>query len=200
MNRTRLSTDPRSQGLSVEKAIASRRSFRDFSGRPMPLETLSHVLQYTCGMTDTRNRFRAAPSAGATYPIEVYPVVNHVEGLARGAYHYLVATHELETLSSDDFRQEIVRAAAGQKFLALANVVLVLTAVYHRTTRTYGDRGRRYVHFEAGHIAQNASLVATALGLGSCAVGAFYEGDFNRMLGMDGKNETALYLIAIGMV
>jgi SagB-type dehydrogenase family enzyme len=200
MARTRLSTEAEPQGLSIEKAIASRRSQRDFSGRPMPLETLSRVLQYTCGVTDSRNGFRAAPSAGATYPIEVYPVVNNVDSLAPGAYHYLVATHELETLHSADVRRDIVRAAAGQEFLARANVVLVLTAVYERTTRTYGDRGRRYVHFEAGHIAQNASLVATALGLGSCAVGAFYEGDFNRMLGIDGKHETALHLIAIGMI
>ena len=65
-------------------------------------------------------------------------------------------------------------------------------------TQQYGDRGYRYVHFEAGHVAQNASLVATALGLGSCAVGAFHDEDFNRMLGLDGKNETALYLVAIG--
>ena len=166
----------------------------------MALAELSRVLQYTCGVTDARDGFRAAPSAGAAFPMEVYPVVNNVDGLAPGAYHYLVATHELETLRSGDLRREIVQAALGQQFLAKANAVLVLSAVFQRTTQRYGDRGYRYIHFEAGHVAQNACLMATALRLGSCCVGAFHDKDFDRLLGLDGRKESALYLVAIGRI
>ncbi len=198
MTRTLLATEADPCGPGIEKVIASRRSQRDFSGVAMALAELSRLLQYACGVTDTRNGFRAAPSAGATYPIEVYPIVNSVDGLSPGGYRYLIAAHELETVRTGDLRQELVRAGLGQRFLGTANVVLVLSSVYRRTTQRYGERGHRYIHFEAGHIAQNACLVATSLGLGSCPVGAFHDGDLNRMLALDGRNEGVQYLVAIG--
>lgn len=187
-------------GLGIEKAIASRRSERSFSGKTMSLAELSHILYYTGGITDKHNGFRAAPSAGATYPIEVYPVVNNVDDLTTGVHHYLVTTHELELIRAGDFRQEMAKAALGQGFLAKANVVLMLSAVFQRTQQQYGERGQRYIFFEAGHIAQNACLIATSMRLGSCAVGAFHDGDFNRMLGLNSRNESVLYLVAVGKI
>ena len=200
MTRVPLSRDMDIGGVAVEKAISSRRSERRFTGSKMSVAELSHVLYYACGITDRRDRFRAAPSAGATYPIEVYPIVNNIENLATGVYHYAVIDHHLEVVHEGDFRRDIVRAAIGQRFLADANAVLVLSAVFYRTQRRYGERSDRYILLEAGHIAQNACLTATSMGLGSCVVGAFDDTAFNRLIGADGRNESVLYLIAVGKI
>ena len=164
----------------------------------MSLAELSHILYYSSGITDKRAGFRAAPSAGATYPIEVHPVTNNVEGLARGIHHYLVTSHELEVVREGDFRQEMARAALGERMIMQANVILVLSAIFQRTQQRYRERALRYILFEAGHIAQNTYLVATSMGLGACAIGAFSDEDFNRLLGLDGRQESVLYLIAVG--
>ena len=200
MERIPLSKPLFESNVSVERAILNRRSVRDFTNIPISLDELSHLLWYSAGITDKRHGFRAAPSAGATYPIEIYPVINNVEALSPGVYHYLVITHELQLLHEGDFGGKVVESALGQKFLAQANVVFLLSAVLHRTQQRYGERGQRYILMEAGHIAQNIYLVASALGLGACSVGAFYYRDINQLLGLDGVKETTLYLIAVGKI
>ena len=200
MKRIHLTQELTRKGLTVEKAIANRRSQRDFTGETMSLAELSHLLYYSSGITDKRQGLRAAPSAGATYPIEVYAIVNNVEGLAKGTYHYLIESHELELLREGDFRNEMSRAALQERMFKQANVIVALSAVFQRTQRRYRERAQRYICFEAGHIAQNTYLVATSLGLGACAIGAFYDDEFNRLLGLDGKNESVLYLLAVGKI
>jgi SagB-type dehydrogenase family enzyme len=200
MRRIRLNQELTHNGLTVEKAIANRRSQRDFTGETMSLAELSHLLYYSSGVTDKRDGLRAAPSAGATYPIEVYAIVNNVEGLAKGIYHYLISSHELELLREGDFRNEMSRAALQERMFKQANVIVALSAVFQRTQRRYRERAQRYIDFEAGHIAQNTYLAATSLGLGACAIGAFYDDQFNRLLGLDGKNESVLYLLAVGKI
>jgi SagB-type dehydrogenase family enzyme len=200
MRKVKLTRELTDIGLSVEKAIVKRRSERNFSRKPMSLAELSHILFYSSGITDKRSGARVSPSAGATYPIEVYPVINDVEGLLPGIYRYLVESHELEPIHEGDFRQEMAQAALGQRMLIEANVVLVLSAIFERTTRRYRERGHRYILLEAGHIAQNICLVAVSMGLGTCAIGAFYDDDFNCLLGLDGRKESVLYLVAAGKI
>jgi SagB-type dehydrogenase family enzyme len=200
MSMIRLPSEPASNGLSVEKAIANRRSQRDFTGETMSLAELSHLLYYSSGVTDKRLGLRAAPSAGATYPIEVYAIVNNVEGLARGIYHYLIESHELELLREGDFRNEMSQAALGERIFKQANVIFALSAIFQRTQLRYRERAQRYILFEAGHIAQNTYLLATSMKIGACAIGAFYDDEFNRLLGLDGKNESVLYIIALGKI
>jgi len=166
----------------------------------MSLSELAHLLHYSSGLTDKRHGLRAAPSAGATYPIEVYAIANNVEGLARGIYRYLISSHELELLHEGDFRNEMSRAALQETMFKQANVIIALSAVFQRTQQHYRERAQRYICLEAGHIAQNTYLVATSLGLGACAIGAFYDDEFNRLLGLDGKNESVLYLLAVGKI
>ena len=166
----------------------------------MSLAELAHLLYYSSGITDKRQVLRAAPSAGATYPIEVYAIANNVEGLARGTYHYLISSHELELLREGDFRNEMSRAALQERMFKQANVIVALSAVFQRTQQRYRERAQRYICFEIGHIAQNTYLEATSLGLGTCAIGAFYDEEFNRLLGLDGRNESVLYLIAVGKI
>jgi SagB-type dehydrogenase family enzyme len=198
MRKVQLLRELADSGLSVEKTIAKRRSERNFSRKPMSLAELSHILYYSGGITDKRSGSRASPSAGATYPLEVYPVINNVEGLPLGIYRYLIESHELELTREGDFRRGMAQAALEQRMLIEANVVLVLSAVFERTTRRYRERGHRYILLEAGHVAQNTCLVATSMGLGTCAIGAFYDDEFNRLLGLDGRKESVLYLVAVG--
>jgi SagB-type dehydrogenase family enzyme len=200
MKRVHLNPELTHKGLTVEKAIANRRSQRDFTGEKMSLAELSHLLYYSSGVTDKRDGLRAAPSAGATYPIEVYAIVNNVEGLAKGIYHYLISSHELELLREGDFRNEMSQAALQERMFKQANVIVALSAVFQRTQQRYRERAQRYICFEAGHIAQNTYLVATSLGLGACAIGAFYDDEFNRLLGLNGENESVLYLLAVGKI
>lgn len=184
--------------LSVEEAIGRRRSRRDYRASPVPLESLGRLLWSGAGITDRAVGFRAAPSAGALYPMELYAAANDVAGLARGIYRYLPHQHALEVVRAGDFRHTLARAALGQGVIASAAIVLVLSGVFERTRSKYGERAYRYVLLEAGHIAENLYLQATTLGLGACAVGAFLDDDLNRLLGLDGTTEAALYLVAIG--
>ena len=193
--------DPRAlHGLNLEQAIETRRSHRTFSAGSLPLEELSRLLHAASGITDSRRGFRAAPSAGALYPIEMYAVVHNVAGLAAGLYHYDVLEHTLEQLQAADLRAPLVVTGIGQQMLGRAQVCLILSAIVQRTRWRYRERTYRYVMLEAGHIAQNIYLSATSMGLGACAVGAFLDDELNNLLGLDGSQEAALYVMAVGRI
>lgn len=200
--RTSLPQPGDNQGLLTEDAIRERRSERDYTGDPMTLDQLSRLLAHSGGITGERwgRALRAAPSAGALYPIEVYPVVHDVEGLEAGLYHYAVESHELELLRAEDLRGSIVRRGLMQGFLGEANVVLVFTAIFQRLRWKYEERSYRYALLETGHLGQNAYLAATSMGLGACAVGAFLDDSLNDLLGVDGQQEAALHMVAVGHV
>ncbi len=190
------------QGLSTGDAIRGRRSVRDYSGQLMTVDQLSHLLHLTAGITAQRwgHSLRAAPSAGALYPIEMYPLVNRVENLEPGLYHYNVRDHALELLKPGDLQGEITRHGLMQEFLGRANLVLVLTAIFQRLRWKYQERTYRYALLEAGHLGQNAYLAATSMGMGACAVGAFLDEGLNAMLGVDGQDEAVIYLLSVGTV
>ncbi|MGD2104496.1 MAG: SagB/ThcOx family dehydrogenase [Anaerolineae bacterium] len=184
--------------MTVEDGIQTRRSVRDYSEEPLSLAALSGLLHAAQGITEERRKFRAAPSAGALYPIEPYVVVQRIEALHPGIYHYAVEAHELEVLQLGDFRDRVTRAGLYQAFLGQAAACFVLSAVFQRSRWKYRKRAYRYVLLETGHIAQNLYLAATSMGLGACAVGAFYDDQVNRLLGLDGQEEAALYIISVG--
>lgn len=188
------------QGLSLEEAIERRRSQRDYAAAAMSLAELSRLLHAAQGITDRRTGHRAAPSAGALYPIETYVVAHNVEGLQPGVYHYAVQAHALELLRPGDFRAAVVQAGLLQEFLGQAGVCLILSAIFQRTRWKYRERTYRYVLLEAGHAGQNIYLAAASMGLGACAVGAFLDDEVNALLGLDGEDEAGLYLIAVGKV
>jgi len=195
-----LPTPGDARGLSLEDAIRQRRSVRSYAATPMTQEALSRLLFHASGITAERlgTRLRAAPSAGALYPIETYVLAHRVEGLAAGVYHYAVQDHALAQVRAGDVRDEIVRAGILQNFLGEADVVLVLTSVFQRLRWKYRERTYRYALLEAGHIGQNVYLAATAMGMGACAVGAFNDDAVNTLVGVDGVDEAALYVLAVG--
>ena len=187
-------------GLSVEEAIERRRSERNYFPEAMSLSELSHLLHYSVGITEKSYKLRAIPSAGELYPIEVHPIVNRVNGLASGIYHYVVDDHSLHLVKEGDFRQELTEYALGQEMMGKANVVLVLTAVFERSQWKYRERASHYMLLEAGHIGQNVYLVATSMGLGVCAIGAYSDHEYNRLIGVDGRKESVIYLLSVGKI
>jgi SagB-type dehydrogenase family enzyme len=187
-------------GLTAATAIAGRRSTRDYSATPMTAAELSRLLFLTSGITADKfgNARRTAPSSGALYPIEVYAVVHNVEGVERGVYHYAYREHALELVRAGDFRQHVVDHGIAQEFLGQCGVVLYLTMIMQRMRPKYQDRSYRYGLLEAGHLGENAYLAATSIGLGACGVGAFMDDAMNEMLGIDGVEEAAVYMLAAG--
>ncbi len=176
--------------VSIEETIERRRSVRSYSDKDLTLEQVSQLLWAAQGITSARG-FRAAPSAGALYPLEVYAVRKD------GLFRYKPQGHRLELISSDDLRQELARAAWGQGFVAQAPLDIVICAVYERVTSKYGKRGIRYTDIEVGHAAENVHLQAIALGLYSVPVGAFNDNSVSSILGLS-KEEDPIYIIPVG--
>lgn len=182
---------PRSRGeVSVEEAISRRRSVRDFQSAPLSLAEISQLVWSAQGVTSPDGK-RAAPSAGACYPLETYLVC------AQGLFRYRIGDHALVKVNEADLRGALCEACHGQEFVAKAPVSLVFAAVYRRTTKRYGERGERYVHIDVGHAAQNVHLEAVALGLGSVPVGAFDDQAVARALGLPGSH-APLYIVTVG--
>jgi SagB-type dehydrogenase family enzyme len=175
---------------SVEAAIARRRSCRHYAAAATSLEELAQLLWAGQGMTDRRG-LRAAPSAGARYPVEVLAACED------GLFRYLPEDHAVAKAADGDLRRPLATAALGQSFMAGAPVCLALTAVYERTTSRYGERGLRYVHMDVACAAENIHLQAEALGLSSVAIGAFDDRQIQKVLGLE-DDEAPLYLIPVG--
>lgn len=186
---------------SVDQALRQRRSVRSYASRPLSREHLAYLLWAATGIQPREGgarEFRTAPSAGALYPIETYLAVNNATDVPQGLYHYAIREHSLEELQSGDLGGAITRAAMGQRMCARASAVFIWTGIFQRTTWRYGDRGFRYVYLDAGHIAENLALAAVSLGLGSCQVGALFDDEVDAIIGVDGVNESTLYMSVVG--
>lgn len=178
--------------MSLEEAIARRRSVRDFAPSTLSEGQIGQLLWAAEGITGGASYFRAHPSAGALHPLEVYVVTPD------GIFHYLTQGHRLSLVRQGDHRVALGRAAYEQMFVADAGCVIAIAAVYGRTTGKYGERGRmRYVPMDAAHAAQNVLLQAVAMGLGAVPVGAFDDEAVRAVLGAS-ATEVPLYLIPVG--
>jgi len=182
------------------EVLQRRRSHRNYTGGLIGRDDLSLLLWSSQGVTAQAGPcyLRTAPSAGALYPIETYVLVERVEGVQKGIYHFDVRGFQLERLKEGPVLGGVARMALGQGFLKSASVLFAWSAVPRRTMERYGNRGLRYIFMEAGHVCQNLLLAAEALELGACPVAAFFDNEFNALLGLDGEEETVIYLAAIG--
>ena len=199
---------PRLEGkVSLEETIVRRRSVRRYRREPLDLSQLGQILRSAQGITG-RERLRAAPSAGATYPLDVFVVVGRQGVVVRepkqlpaepqaGVYHYEADSHALSLHKAADLRPDLARATLDQEFIIDAPVDIVLCALYGRTSRRYGKRGERYVHMEVGHAAENIHLQAVALGLATVEVGAFRDEEVREVLGLE-EQIKPLYVMPVG--
>ncbi|MCS7099712.1 MAG: SagB/ThcOx family dehydrogenase [Sulfolobales archaeon] len=194
--------------LTVEEAILLRKSIREWRREPITIVQLSMLLWASQGIVEDAGfgwYRRAAPSAGATYPVEVYVVVGEKgvrvgeeEFLKAGVYKYDYMKHSVRLVKEGDVRVDLWRASLRQDWVRDAPITIVLCAIYERTTGRYGERGIRYVHMELGHVGQNIYLVATALDLGTVAIGAFYDEEVAKVIS-SARNERPLYLFPVGV-
>lgn len=197
MNEIVLQEPAKESEFSLGQAISLRRSVRSFTNQPITLPDVSQLLWAAQGITDTGRGFRTAPSAGATFPVEIYIVATNVNEVAQGLYHYQTGKHLLEKKISGDLREPLLESALMQQWLSQAAAIIIVCADYSRTTARYGERGNRYVHMEAGHVGQNLALQAVALGLGTTMVGAFYDDQLKEVLNLP-ENLEPLYIIPVG--
>jgi SagB-type dehydrogenase family enzyme len=193
---------PLSQGgAPLWEAIRARRSVHRLAAQAgVSLGELAQLAWAAQGVTAAGldPPRRAAPSAGATYPLETYVAAYSVAGLEPGIYRYDALAHALRLVRSADALKALGPAALDQAVVTSASLVFIFTAVLRRSRGKYGPRAPRYATLEAGHIAQNVALAAGALGLASCPVGAFADEDLNALLGVDAAEESTLYLVAVG--
>ncbi|MBN1861451.1 MAG: SagB/ThcOx family dehydrogenase [Candidatus Thermoplasmatota archaeon] len=186
---------------TLNYAIQKRKSTREFSQKPISQEQLSYLLWASTGIQrrEFGFEFRTAPSAGALYPIETYVIINKVDTIPQGVYHYNIKNHNLETIKTGDFRTNISNAALGQYMCSHAATVFIWTAIFNRSKCKYGERAYRYIYLDAGHIAENLALSATSLQLGTCQIAALYDDEVNQIIDVDGITESTLYLSVVGI-
>jgi SagB-type dehydrogenase family enzyme len=201
---------PLPQALPLAKAgfdevVLGRRSRREFSGAALPLAEVAKLLHFSNGITGTAHTsgrepaFRASPSGGALYPVEVYVAALRVQDLPTGLYHYDAVGNALELIREGGTADILVQATHTPE-VGDASVVFILSGIPLRTRLKYGERGYRFMLMEAGHICQNALLTATSLRLGAFPIAGFIDAEVDRLIGIDGLEEVSLYLVPIGPI
>jgi SagB-type dehydrogenase family enzyme len=177
--------------MSVEEAIAARRSKREFIDRTLSLEQIAQLCWAGQGVSDRKSGHRTSPSAGAKYPLTLFVLDRN------GCFEYLPNEHALRKVRGQDLREQLPAAAYDQPVLARAPCCIVIAMDPSITAEKYGDRAERFCFMEAGHAAQNILLEAVALGLGAVPVGGFDDEKVAKILRLPGKNQ-AVCLIPIG--
>lgn len=184
--------------------LRRRRSVRQFSGLPISKKELSYLLFSSSIFTHLGKTFddsrRSYPSAGARYPLEVYPIILNCKELKKGLYHYNVKENCLELLLEENLSKWLIETTGREKWIEKAAVVFIITGVLDRVRIKYGDRGYRYSLIEAGHLGQNLCLLATEIGLATCPLGGYIDAKVNKLLDINLQKEVALYLMAIGKI
>lgn len=194
----------RMSGADVVATMRDRRSVRRFGGTALALQDLANVLGCSTGLTGQLEDgavvqpVRAAPSAGALFPIETYVAALNVAGLPAGLYHYRVDRHELEHIQDGDPGPTLAHATFDAKLFEGAGAALLFAGAFGRSYFKYGERGYRFAVMEAGHICQNALLAAAGSGLGATSVGGFIDDELNAYLDIDGVDEAMLYMAVLG--
>lgn len=201
---------PRAQlgDMTLQNALRLRRSVVGaHAGGPITMQQLASLLDGSYGVTssspipgfpDYAVRLRAAASAGGLHPLEIYPLVLDVEGCAPGVYHYRVADNRLELVKRGDVREPLTNACSYPDLVRTGSVMFAITAVLPRTISKYAFRGYRFISYDVGVLLQNLYLVGTALGLGTVAVGGFYDDEVGQIVGVDGVDEHVMMLFSIG--
>ncbi len=188
---------PEHEGKSFEEILNERRSERNFTDESLSKYELSQLLWAGRGVTDEERGFKTAPSAGATYPLDILVDVRNVRDLSPGIYRYDPYEHRLDMKKHGSERDAIYQASLNQESIKTAPVLFIMIGTYERITPRYGERGVRYTHIEAGHISQNIYLQATSMELGTVAIGAFEDETIKEILGTDAE---PIYLMPVGRI
>ncbi len=185
--------------ISVEVGMAKRATFRNFRGTPLTLAQASQLLWSANGNRPGQPSRKVIPSAGALYPLEIYLVAGQgtVGDLPAGIYNYDPSNNSLKMTVGGDKRQAVASAALSQMWLSQAPAIVVIAAVYERTTVKYGERGIRYVHMESGCADQNLYLQAIGLGVKAGTIGAFDDDSVSEAMKLP-SDVKPLLLVGVG--
>ena len=178
--------------------LKSRKSRRAFLAKPLSLQELSYLLWSCEGVRENKGKFsfRTTPSGGARHPLDVYLFARRIEGLKPGLYRYLPLEHSLVLEREGDDSAALDDALMGQ--LRKAPCVVLWAAVPYRSEWRYGKAADKLVALDAGHSCQNLYLACEALGLGTCAIGAYDQKKLDDYLGLDGEEMFAMYAAPVG--
>jgi SagB-type dehydrogenase family enzyme len=189
--------------LPLQDALLQRVSARAFGEGKLELASLAAVLRCAQGVTRDNadaafpRPFRAAPSGGALFPLEIYVWTRNVQDLPFGVVHYDPVAHEVDVLRGVPAAR-LLDCFVQRELLDAAAAVLLISAVFFRSVFKYGDRGYRFVLLEAGHVAQNAILAAAGQRLAAVPIGGYFDREVDRVLGLDGLHESVIYGLALG--
>lgn len=194
--------------MSVEEALRRRRSqIGRYTGAPITFGEMASILRFTYGPTlavasqkfpGEKLYLRGSPSGGGLYPLEIYPLVFNVKGCEPGIYHYSVSDHSLEVLRLGALRKEFAACTTYTDLAETAAVVFAVTAVLPRTLSKYLFRGYRFLSYDTGACLQSFYLTSTALGLGTCAIGGFFDNMVGDLLDIDNVRENVMILFSVG--
>ncbi len=190
------------QNKNLRECIEDRQSIRKYSEDFLSQNELSWLLWCTQGIKDDSEKrvtLRNVPSAGARHAFETYLLINRVEGLAPGLYRYIATKHKLmKIITTEEFTDKVTKAAYNQSAIHSSAVSFIWVAIPYRMTWRYGERGHRYLLLDAGHVCQNLYLAAETISSGVCAIAAYDDEIFNKILGLDGEKEFVIYLATVG--
>lgn len=184
-------------GVSFEETLLKRRSHRAYTKKPLGIGEISQLLFAGEGVIEEERR--TVPSAGAFYPIEIYLSVSRVKKISPGLYKYSPENHSLDKISNNNWRAKLAEAAFSQPWVKEAPALFILCGKFEKTVKKYDEKGAIFVAMEAGHVAQNISLQAAALNLGTLCVGGFNNKQIDRLLNLDKKTEP-YYIIPVGKI
>lgn len=185
--------------------ILNRESTRSWSDKGIELNDLAKLLRLSCGKRSLKDgemlTCRTYASAGARYPIEVYPVILKSEKMKLGIYHYNVFENSLELIKKGDFRKKVYEFYNGQPFQSQPPCIIFFSMMFERTMSKYGERGYRFMLIDAGHMGQNLYLVSERLGLGIVELGAGgknHDEIIDRLIGLNSNYENVFLGFALG--
>lgn len=188
--------------MDLIQAMAQRKSRRNFSNAGLTLPELSFLLWATQGIRQMLGRntaLRTVPSAGARHSLESYLFIRNVEQVPQALYRYLPKENALvQVREVPDMESALTRAAYGQQFVGHAAVTFVWACIPYRMEWRYGLTAHRVILMDAGHVCQNLYLACEAIGVGTCAVGAYDQEEMDRLIGLDGEEEFAIYVAPVG--
>jgi len=184
------------------ETVEARRSRRRFSSGALETVQLSFLLLETQGVQKLLRgglaTLRAVPSGGARHPFETILALRAVEGIPPALYRYMPVQHGLMRIGELPERRAVAEACMGQGFVGDAPAVFFWTAVPARTEWRYGPASAKLIAIDAGHLCQNLYLACEALGLGTCAIGAYDQERSDRLTLVDGREEFVIYIAPVG--
>lgn len=190
--------------ISLDKALGLRESCHKMISSVLTVEQVGTLLHYAYGETRSNDpgalprTFRIVPSAGGLYPLEIFFHSAQIKGQSAGLYYFNPVKNQIRLIREGN-AMALIAGSMVQSDVALgASLIMFIAAVFERSIFKYGDRGYRFILLEAGHIAQNINLVATALGLGVLNIGGFLDRHVDEFLGLDGLTMSTIYMVAIG--